>query len=96
MQIYFVRHQAAGVLYGYPFTDRPTVAQLDALTAHCRSRHGDVHPKTGEPYWSRVVAVDVLAPDDMPMLPEAGGNVALAAASAQPFAISGVGHVRNP
>lgn len=70
MKIYFVRHQAAGVISKYPFSEPPTDAQVDAVMRECFQSFGAVHPKDQEPYWVRVYEVDVLGPDDVPVVPE--------------------------
>jgi hypothetical protein len=94
-KIYFVRHQAAGVLTDYPFASSPTDKQLEALSRLCFQRHGATHPKGDSAYWTRVVELDVLGPNDIPEVPErdlssvsAGGS-----ASASEFTVSGVGTV---
>lgn len=95
--IRFVRHQAAGVLYDFPFADEPTAKQLDALTAFCELRHGKAHPKTGEPYWLRVVEVTVLGASDAPRVGPVGvvGNDS-AEATVPEFSVDGIGSVSNP
>lgn len=74
-KIYFVRHQAGGVMHEYPFASEPTTAQKDAVVKLCTQRFGLSHPKTKEPYWARVEDVELLA-DGVPEIPEQGGETA--------------------
>lgn len=65
MKIYYVRHQAAGVVHEHPFTSPPSQDDLDAVLATCESRHGKKHPKTGASYWAKVIVLDTeLKADD--------------------------------
>ena len=98
MSIYFVRHQAAGVVWEYPFGAEPTQAQVAAVEAICAARHGAVHPKTRARYWSRVEAVDVLDAGDIPTAPEPSGEGApnVARIGAQPIEMGGRAHIKNP
>jgi hypothetical protein len=63
LKVYFIRHQARGVLHDLPFSEPPTEKQLEAVALLCAAAHGLVHPKTLEPYWIRVVDVEVRGPD---------------------------------
>lgn len=94
-KVYFVRHQAAGILTDYPFASEPTAEQQEAVARLCFQRHGAVHPKSKEPYWLNVVALGVLGADDVPTVPERDLSVANAA-GVDEFAVSGKGEVRNP
>lgn len=64
--IYYVRHQAGGVMHAFPFSSPPTDAQIAGVVAHAERQVGGrkVHSKTGEPYWHRIEEVSVLGPDD--------------------------------
>jgi hypothetical protein len=94
-KIYFVRHQAGGVLWEHPCAETPTQAQMIALGAMCEALHGETHPKTDEPYWLTWIAVDVLGPTDIPSFPESPGETANVGAMA-PVTVAAVGHVSNP
>lgn len=94
MKIYFLRHQADGVLHSFPFAKPPTEAQIAAVKKLCDRRHGNVHPKLKEPYWMIVEEVDVLGAE-VPEVPEPG-QVTASDAALQPMTVSGVGHVENP
>lgn len=65
MRVYYLRHQATGVLHEYPFAQPPTAEQLAPLLAECRRLHGDDSPK-GAPWWTRVVDVEAFGPGDVP------------------------------
>ncbi len=65
-KVYFVRHQAAGILTDYPFSQSPTQEQQDRLATLCFQRHGLTHKKTNEPYWLNVVELETLGLDDLP------------------------------
>lgn len=92
-KVYFVRHQAAGILFELPFAQSPTDEQLAACAARCFRVHGFGHPKTPtEPYWVRVEEFDVLGPDAIPSVPEITLSVA-SAAGATEFSVSGAGEV---
>lgn len=64
--LYFIRHQAAGILHEQFFVDPPQQAQIDAIVAQCESRHGKEHPKSGQPYWAKVIKIDTDKPLDDP------------------------------
>lgn len=91
-KVYFVRHQAAGVLWDCPFSAAPGAAQLDALKQRCEQRHGESHPKSGEAYWLTVVEIPVLGALDMPDVSQSDGGVS-SSASAGEFVASGTGVV---
>ena len=55
MKIYLLRHQAAGVLWEFPFRSKPTDSQLAAAQSRCAHLHGSHHAKTKEPLWLRVI-----------------------------------------
>ena len=63
-EVFFIRHQAAGVIWQTPFAQPPTVQQFEAIRTHVERTTGRVHPKTGEVFWLKVVAVRVLEPSD--------------------------------
>jgi len=71
-KIYFVRHQAAGIVHEYPFASQPNAAQQAAVAKLCLQRFGSTHPKTKEEYWTTIVEVDLLGSDDVPVIPEQG------------------------
>jgi hypothetical protein len=98
MNIYFVRHQAAGVLWECPLLAPPSAEQLAAITAVCEARHGAAHPKTDEPYWAGVVAIAVLGDGDMPATEQArdDGAANMARIGLPPPELSGVASVQNP
>jgi len=76
-QVFMVRHQAAGILADYVFEQYPNELQLAAIKELSGRNHGSHHPKPPhEPYWLRVVAIDVLSPKDVPALPEPRGTSA--------------------
>lgn len=90
-KIYYVRHQAGGLLWEFPFAQPPTDSQKAALEALCRNLHGSVHPKTEKPYWLTVAEVDLL---DSAALPDVGGaGPSESSASAPQFSAQGVGYV---
>lgn len=94
-KIYFVRHQAAGVVHQYPFAELPTQAQVDAVAAICNQQHGATHPKTKEPHWVQVWDVNVIG-DEVPDVPVQGGvSIANEAASSK-YSMSGTGRVDSP
>ena len=101
-KIYFLRHQAAGLISKYPFSDVPTDVQIDAVKRECFQLLGPSHPKTGEPYWLKVVEQDVLGPGDVPDVPERAlssvspGVRATGGGDPEEFTVQGVGTVTNP
>ena len=97
MKVYFFRHQAAGVLYDFPFAEQPSDSQLEALARRCAAVHGACHPKSPDvPYWTRIEERDVVAAADAiaPPGPSAGG--VLSAAGMGEFIVSGTGTVKPP
>lgn len=99
MKVFFLRHQAGGVLHEHPFAARPTEAQLAPLRAMCAWRHGEKHPRSGQPYWSDVVAVDVLGPGDVPHFEPPTATSTSSGHGSGSFGdlkAHGVGRVRNP
>lgn len=91
-KVYFVRHQAAGVLWDSPFGATPSAGQVGALKERCEQRHGDSHPKSGEPYWLTIEEIQVLGDADMPDVSQSDGGVS-SSASAGEFVASGTGVV---
>lgn len=70
-KIYFVRHQAHGIVHEFPFAEHPTQEQVAAVARFCFQSYGHGHPKTpDQPYWTKVVERDVLGPNDKPAVPE--------------------------
>jgi hypothetical protein len=74
--IFLVRHQAGNVIHEYPFAQRPSEQQLAAVKKLCLQRHGFSHAKTPqEPYWVKVVEVELLGPNQVPDVPDVGSSV---------------------
>lgn len=94
-KLFFIRHQAAGVLFQFPFAQPPSKAQQAAVERFCVMQNGVSHSKTpGEPYWTRVVELDVLGPNDIPNVPEhALAIVSSGGGNADKFSVDGKGHV---
>lgn len=91
-KIWFMRHQAGGVLSDFPFAEQPTTEQIAPLRALMNARHGTHHPKTKEEFWFAPYAVDVLEPGDIPSVKIPGsGPAAMGGNTAH-----GVGTVTNP
>lgn len=100
-KIYFLRHQANGVVHEFPFAEPPTEAQMKAVMRLCFMRHGGSHKKTpDEPFWTRVVEVELLGPNDIPDVPErvlTGVSVpGVGKADTNEVSASGTGHVEVP
>lgn len=96
-KVFFVRHQAHGVVHQFPFAQHPTQEQVEAIKRFCFQLHGFGHPKTPEePYWVRVVEVDVLG-DELPDVPERvlapAGEPGVGRVQAGQVGVSGVGRV---
>ena len=92
-KIYFVRHQAAGVVSKYPFAEPPTEEQITAVCRECEPHWGAEHPKTGEAYWAIPVEAELLGPTDIPKPPEPEQPSAESAAAMPQFVASGTGTV---
>lgn len=91
-KIYFVRHQAGGVVHEFPFAQYPTDQQIAAVESICFDRHGFSHKKTpDQPYWTRVDEVSLFE-DEIPEVKKAGLSIANVANAAE-FSASGIGHV---
>lgn len=96
-KIYLVRHQAAGLVHEFPFSQPPSEPQVDAVKAFCLQSHGFGHPKTpDEPYWVRVEERDLLGSLDLPVAPERTSGLSVNSAAAGEFSVSGSGTVTNP
>jgi hypothetical protein len=93
--IHFVRHQAAGILWEYPFAKAPTAEQVEALGRLCFQRHGENHPKSGESYWLTPIEINVLGSDEVPSVPERSLSVVSEAGVPQ-FSVSAKGTVTPP
>lgn len=66
MKIFFVKHQAAGVVHECPFAGAPNEQQLAAVAALCLQNHGFGHPKTDDvPWTSSIVEVELIGPSDV-------------------------------
>lgn len=98
MKVYYVRHQAAGVVHERPFVLPPTAEQLAPVLALCAERHGTKHPKTGAAWWAKVVEVDTDAPDEPRTVACAHGGSAEAvdARASGPCPIRSGEHVPEP
>jgi hypothetical protein len=99
-KLYFVRHQAHGIVHEFPFTEHPSQNQVALVAKHCFGLHGFGHKKTPtEPYWTRVVEVEALGPNDMPVVKEPGPIGVDAAGEAKVAApgptVSGTGYVTS-
>jgi hypothetical protein len=92
--IFFVRHQAAGVLHDFPFEQAPSGGQVAAIARALETLHGDAHPKTGEPYWLRVVEVPLLGPEDVAA--PAGARGGVGSGELEQLRGDGAGEIRNP
>lgn len=70
-KIYFVRHQAHGIVHEFPFAEHPSQDQVAAVAKFCFQSHGFGHAKAPDvPYWTMVVERDVLGADELPDVPE--------------------------
>ncbi len=96
MQIYFVRHQAAGVVWEYPFEREPSAEQVAAVDALCAQRYGAVHPKTSERYRVMAVAVGVVTGGAVPVVPSSEPVTDVPRIGVPPIEVSGVASVKNP
>lgn len=98
-KIYLIRHQAKGVVHEFPFAQEPSAEQLAAVKKLCFQSFGFGHPKTPtEPYWLRVVEIDLLGPDEVPHVPDRDlSTVPMAPGEARAEiptqTVSGSGHV---
>ena len=96
-KVYYFRHQAAGVMYEFPFTEAPSELQLAPLRKLCAARYGDTHPKTSEKFWGKVVDYEVVSGIPKVEQPAEGGPPpGRGSAGSTEFQISGTGTVRNP
>lgn len=109
-KVYFLRHQAGGVLHQYPFAAPPTPEQKAAVWKECFQSHGDLHPKEHlnedgattyrKPYWTfedprSLVVVDLLKTTDVPEVEDRDLRRINEAAASAPVG-SGTGTVINP
>ena len=103
MTVFFLRHQAAGIVHDHPFASRPTDAQIAPLRSLLEWRHGAAHPRTGQAYWMDVVAIEVHEDGAIPVVDiPAGAPGPRGRASAvgvggfADLSAHGNGFVRNP
>lgn len=90
MKIYFVKHQAHGVVWEYPFAESPTEAQQERVWQFCFGIHGASHQKTpGEPYWQHIVSSEVLGPDGVPAYEPPGLKMATSVSQAGEVTVTG-------
>ena len=97
-KIYFVRHQAHGIVSDFPFETSPSEEQVALVAKWCFHIHGFGHPKTPEaPWWTMIVERDVYGPADLPKVPDrelsVAGEPGTAKSSTSVFVASGTGHV---
>lgn len=92
MKLYFVRHQAAGVVYDYPFLQPPSEKQIAAVCRRCFQSYGAEHPATGQAFWTKVYEVDALGTDEIPVVLERALSVAGSTPVGE-FSVSGVATV---
>lgn len=91
--VFFVRHQAAGVVHEYPFAETPNAEQMAAVGKLCFQRFGFGHVKTpDEPYWLRVVEVELLDTRTLPVVPDRSLSV-VSEAGTPKFNVSAAGTV---
>jgi hypothetical protein len=90
--VFYVRHQAAGVMHEFPFRSPPTEEQQAAIARLCFQRCGGTHPKTNEPYWVRIVEIPLLSAADVPEVPERSLSVATTAGVGE-FVVAARGEV---
>jgi hypothetical protein len=93
-KVYFVRHQAGGVMHEYPFAKEPSDAQVAALSKLCFQRFGATHPKNNAAYWARIVEVELLGPSDVPKVPDQGPSV-VSEAGLSKLSVSAAGTVTS-
>lgn len=98
-KIYFLQHQAHGVVHEYPFAAPPTEEQTKAVRKFCFQLHGFSHAKTPkEPYWIKVLEIDVVG-DEVPEVPDrelsavSSSTKGAVMTSANAAAVSGTGRV---
>lgn len=97
-KIFYVRHQAHGVVHEFPFAQSPSDEQIELVRKFCFQLHGFGHAKTpDEPYWVRIVEVAVFGPKDLPEVPDRDlsvvGEPGTAKSKASPFVAHGTGVV---
>lgn len=92
--IFFLRHQAGGVIHEYPFAESPTPGQREPIETLMALRHGTT-AQDGSTLWMIVVPVQVIEPGEVPevKLPGIGKeNVA----GVGEVSVHAVGTVTNP
>ncbi len=94
-KIYFVRHQAHGIVSEFPFLKHPTQTQVEAVRKFCFNIHGFGHAKTpDQPYWTKVVEVNTVG-DEVPEVPDREltvvGKPGAATSSTSQFSVEGTG-----
>ncbi len=103
-KVYFIRHQAAGILTDVVFIGAPPSQEaLDLAAKKLAAVHGTTHPKSKEPYWLTVQegvgafpeGTDVGAMPDakLPEPPAANGVGSEGASGLPRFEVSGTGTV---
>lgn len=97
-KIYFVRHQAHGIVSEFPFEAEPSDEQVKLVVKWCFNIHGFGHSKTPDkPWWTMVVERDVLGANDLPSVPDRELSVVGAPgagkSSTEVFKATGVGFV---
>ena len=103
MKVYYVRHQAAGIVADvdgkpYAFKQQPNDMQLAALKRICIARHGEIHKKRDTEWWMKVVEADVIG-NEVPAIPEPETTGSLTASGKAELSGprgSGSATVRNP
>lgn len=65
VKCFMIRHQAEGIITDRVYASTPTDAQLAEAAADLEERHGDKHPKTGEPYWVKPHEAVLEVPDSI-------------------------------
>jgi hypothetical protein len=85
-KLYFIRHQAHGIVHEFPFSEHPSQNQVAAVAKYCFGIHGFGHVET-----------EVLGRDDMPAVADPGPVGVDAAGAGNVVSpgrtVSGVGHV---
>lgn len=98
-KVHYIRHQHEGIVWQFPFEQRPTAEQAKPILDLLDARHGTHSKKTKEPLWVTVVEVALHGPGDVPSveLPRKGeGTVTVSGAvEASDAGLAAMGEVKN-
>lgn len=95
-EVFYVRHQAHGIVHEFPFSARPTAEQFAAVARFCFQIWGHGPQRTpGVAYTMGIASVPLLGAEDVPVVAARALSSARSLGATE-FEVRGRGHVTPP